>query len=104
MLRLASARRPCQAAACQHMEVQMLDALAAVGAHVGDNAVTVLGHAQLAAQVRNNGIDVAQQGGVALGQGGSRVNVLLGDDQEVGRGLGVNVVESQQLIVLLQFV
>ncbi len=42
----------------------MLHALAAVGAHVGDNAVAAFIDAQLFAQLRNNGVDVAQQRGV----------------------------------------
>ena len=61
------------------MEVQMLHALAAVGTHVGDNAVAALIDAQLFAQLRNNGVDVAQQRGVILGQGCGRRDVLLGD-------------------------
>lgn len=49
--RPASARRPCKAALCQHMEVQVLHALAAIGANVGHNAVAAFVHAKLLAQV-----------------------------------------------------
>ena len=70
----------------------------------GEGVYFVDSYAKLAAQVRNNGIDVTQQGGVTLGQGGSRVNVLLGDDQEVGGRLGIDVIEGEALLVLIHLV
>mgnify|MGYP000512006745 CR=1 FL=1 len=50
-----------EAALGQHMKVQVLHALAAVLTHIGDNAVAALIHTQLAAKLRNHGIDMAQQ-------------------------------------------
>ena len=51
------------------MKVQVLNALAAVRADIGHNAVAALVDAQLFAQLRNDRVDVAQQRGVILGQG-----------------------------------
>ena len=95
--RPASARRPCKAALGQHMKVQVLNALAAVRADIGHNAVAALVDAQLFAQLRNDRVDVAQQRGVILGQGCGRRNVLLRDDEKMHGSLRVDVVERQQL-------
>ena len=43
------------------MKVQVPNALAAVRADIGHNAVAALVDAQLFAQLRNNRVDVAQQ-------------------------------------------
>ena len=43
---------PCKAALGQHMKVQVLNALAAVRADIGHNAVAALVDAQLFAQLR----------------------------------------------------
>ena len=99
-----SARRPSEAALGQHMKVQVLHALAAVLTHIGDNAVAALIHTQLAAKLRNHGIDMAQQGGIILRQRRSRRNVALRDNKEMHRGLRVDVVEGQQGVILIQFV
>ena len=85
------------------MEVQVLDALARVLAHIGDDAVPA-GAAKVRAQLCDGGKDVAQQGPVLLGQRGGRGDVLFGDDEEMDRGLGVDVVKGQQLVVLVQLV
>ena len=83
------------------MEVQVLDTLARVLAHIGDDAVAAVA-AKVRAQLCDGGKDVAQQGPVLLGQRGSRGDVLFGDDEEMDRGLGVDVVKGQQLVVLVQ--
>ena len=86
------------------MKVQVLNALAAVRADIGHNAVAALVDTQLFAQLRNDRVDVAQQRGVILGQGCGRRNVLLRDDEKMHGGLRVDVVERQQLVVLKQLV
>ena len=86
------------------MKVQVLNALAAVRADIGHNAVAALVDSQLFAQLRNDRVDVAQQRGVILGQGCGRRNVLLRDDEKMHGGLRVDVVERQQLVVLKQLV
>ena len=85
------------------MEVQVLDALARILAHIGDDAVAPVA-AKLGAQPGDGGEDMAQQGPVLLGQRGGRGDVLFGDDEEMDRGLRVNVVKGQQRVVLVQLV
>ena len=83
-----SARRPCEAAPCQHVKMQVLDTLAAVLPHIGDNAVALFIYAQLTALVGNHSVDVPQQCGIFFGQCCGRSNVLLWNDQKVYRRLG----------------
>lgn len=89
---------------CQHVEMQVLNTLAAVLPHIGDNAVALFIYAQLTALVGNHSVDVPQQCGIFFGQCCGRSNVLLWNDQKVYRRLGINVVKGQQRVVLIQFV
>ena len=80
----------------------MLDTLAAVLAHIGDDAVTAI-TAQFLAQLCNGCKDMSQQRGILLRQHSGRVNVFFGNDQKMHRGLRVNVIECQQLVIFVQF-
>lgn len=59
------------------MEVQMLDGLASVLAHIGDDAVAVV-EALLLGELCDDRKDMAQQSAVFLGQRSGRGDVLLG--------------------------
>lgn len=59
----------------------MLDGLAGVLAHIGDDAVAVV-EALLPSELCDDRKDMAQQSAVFLGQRSGRGNVLFGDDQK----------------------
>ena len=81
----------------------MLDALARILAHVGNDPVAAVA-AQVLAQLGDGGKDMAQQSPILFGQGSSRCDMLLGNDEEVNRRLGVDVIKGQQLVILVQLV
>ena len=79
----------------------MLHGLACVLAHVGDDAVAVF-QPLLLGQLCDDGEDVAQQGGILLGQHSGRGDVLAGDHKEMHLCLRVDVVECHHLVILVQ--
>lgn len=95
------ARGPAQAAAAEHVNVEVFDGLAAVRAGVDDEPVAtfeVLGAGDLA----GGGEQIAEQGGV-FGQGvGVGGDVTFGNDEHVHGRLGVDVGEGDGMGILMQ--
>jgi len=93
-------------AAAQQVEVEVFDGLAAVVAGVNDYSVAsgVFGQAQagLLGDFGGGGEEVAEEGCVVGGGFGQRGEVLFGDDEDVGGGLGVDVGEGEDLVVFVE--
>ncbi len=79
--------------AAQQMQVEMVHRLPAFVSCVDDDSVTVV-HLLFASDLSGRSHQVTDQGCV-FGEGfGDRTNVLLGDDQDVGGGLRVDIWEA----------
>jgi hypothetical protein len=95
------AGRPGHVACAEEVEVEVLDGLAAVGAGVDDDAVAV-GEVLLAGDFGGGGEELAEERGVGGGGVGERGDVLFGDDEDVDGGLGVDVREGEDVVVLIE--
>ncbi len=78
----------------------MGDGFAAVGAAVDDGAEAVV-PAELGGELGDEGHHVAEQGGVFGGGFADADDELLGDEQEMGGGLGGNVVDDDAFVVFV---
>ena len=81
--------------------MEVVDGLAAVGAGVDDETVAfgeVLGAGDFAGGVE----ELAEDAGVVLRGVGVRGEVVLGDDEDVRRGLGVDVREGEGVLVFVE--
>jgi hypothetical protein len=87
-------------AAAEDVEVEMIDALAAVGAGVDDDTIPI-GQALFARNIGGGGEKVAEQGGVTAADACERCDVLARDHEKMGRRLRVNVSERDALFVLV---
>jgi hypothetical protein len=84
-------------ASAEDVQVDVLDGLAAVGAGVDDDAMAVW---NVLLSERGSGVEeVAEEFGGNCGDVGE---VLFGDDEEVGWGLGVDVGEGEGVVVLVE--
>ena len=83
------------------MEVQMEHALTRLLANIGHHAVAV--HPLLLRQLGNDLEDMGHHSAVVRVHFGHGADVCLGDDQEVGRRLGRDVVEGIAQVVLIDF-
>ena len=84
------------------MEMQMLYTLPRLLPDVGDDAVAV--QSQLPGHLGNDLKDVGHRPAVFRRHLGSGGDVGLGDDQEVGGRLGIDVIEGEALLVLIHLV
>jgi hypothetical protein len=84
------------------MEVEVMDGLTGLLTDVGDHAVAL--QPQLLGDLGDDGEDVSHHGGVVLGHFGHGGDVRLGDDQEVGGSLGINVIKGETDLVLIDFI
>jgi len=80
--------------------VEVLDCLATVGAGVDDEAVA-LGEVLLASDLACRVEEVAEGGFVVLRGVGVGGQVVFGDDEDVGGGLGIDVREGEGLLVFV---
>jgi len=87
-------------AAAEEVDVEVVDCLAAVGAGVDDEAVAV-GEILLAGDLAGCVEEVAEGGCVVLRGVGVGGQVVFGDDEDVGGGLGVDVREGEGLLVFV---
>jgi hypothetical protein len=94
------ARGPVHGAAAEEVDVEVVDGLAAVGAGVDDEAVAV-GEVLLASDFCGDVEEVAEHGGVVLHGVGVGGEVVFGDDEDVDRGLGVDVGKGEDLVVFV---
>jgi hypothetical protein len=85
------------------MEVEVGNGLAAVGTDVGDDTETVF-KLELLCHSSNDLIDMSHNGAVFGSNGIGSGNVSFGDHQEMNGGLGIDVIESQYLIVFIYFI
>mmetsp|Transcript_71389 Transcript_71389/g.168247 ORF Transcript_71389/g.168247 Transcript_71389/m.168247 type:complete len:244 (-) Transcript_71389:968-1699(-) len=83
-----------------HVQMQVIDLLAAVRARVDDVAEAPR-DAQLLHQPRAQGGHLAQQRRLGLGHLGHRRDMALGDDEQVDRRPGMDVVEGEHILVLV---
>ena len=97
-----SAGRPGHVAAGQDMEVQVVDTLTGLLTDVGDHAVAI--QTQLLGDLGDDGEDMGHHGGVVLGHFGDRGDVGLGDDQEMGGSLGIDVIKGEADLVLIDLI
>ena len=79
----------------------MLDGLAGILAHIGDDAVAVV-EALLLGELCDDREHMAQQSAVSLSQRSGRGDVLFRDDEEMHLGLRGDVVECHHLLVLIE--
>ena len=94
-------RRPLHGAAAEQVDVEVIDRLPPVGTGVDDQAVARCGEALLFGDLAGFEQQVAEQGAV-LGSGVLHAgDDFLGDDEDVRRGLGLDVAESQTIVVLI---
>src|SRR6185437_9127789 len=99
-LGLRLARGPSQAAATEQVEVEVEDALAGVGADVEHGAEAV-GQTALAGEVGGFELELAYQGCV-LGGGVRQIfQVALGDQQDVRRRAGLDVLEGEDALIFV---
>ena len=89
-----------QLCAAQDVEVQMLHALAGIGAAVGDDPVAVFQTFCLG-DLGDHPEDVGHHSAVFFGDAVAVGNVGLGDHQHVGGSLGGNVPEGVDQVVLV---
>lgn len=82
--------------------MQMLHALAGVGAIVDDDPISAGHEAGLLGLLVDDVEDVAEKIGVVFGEVANRSDMLLRDDQEMHRGPGVDILEGFDPIVLIQ--
>ena len=81
------------------VEVQVVHALPRLVADVGDHAVAL--HPLLLGQLGNDLKDMGHHRAVLSTDLGDRLDMLLGDHQEVGGRLGIDVVEGKAGVVLI---
>ena len=84
------------------MHVDVVDLLPAVAVAVHDEAITIFGDARLAGQLAGHGEHPAKSQlmlGFHVVDGGDQG---IGDDQNMGLGLGLNIPECGDQIVLIQ--
>ena len=77
------------------------DGFAAVGAVVDDEAIAGLVEFELAGDFLGGGEEMAEDGVVFGGYGGVAGVVLFGDEEDVDGGLGGNVTEGEDVVVLI---
>ena len=82
------------------MDVEVVDGLAAVGAGVDDEAVAV-GEVLGAGDFADGVEEMAEERFVILRRMGMRGEVVLGDDEDVGGSLRVEVREGESLLVFV---
>ena len=87
-------------AAAEEVDVEVVDGLAAVGAGVDDEAVAV-GEVLPAGDFAGCVEEVAEGGFVVLRGVGVGGQVVFGDDEDVGGGLGIDVREGEGLLVFV---
>jgi hypothetical protein len=88
-------------AAAEEVYVEVVYGLAAVGAGVDDEAVAV-GEVVLAGEVSGDVEEMAEGGFVVERGMGVAGDVVFGDDEEVGGGLGVDVCEGDGGVVFVE--
>jgi hypothetical protein len=83
------------------VKVHVVYDLPSLGSHVAGDAVAALAVTRAFSQ-EPSGLEAASHhGGVVGAEAGERLDVPPGDDQEVEGGLGVDVLEGEDLIVLV---
>ena len=80
--------------------MEVVDCLAAIGAGVDDQTVAV-GEVLLAGQFAGYVEEVAEGGGVVLRGVSVGGQVVFGDDEDMGGGLGIDVGEGEGLLVFV---
>jgi len=88
-------------AAPEQVKMEMGDGFAAVGAVVDDKAVAGLIELELAGDFLSGGKEMAKNGVMFRGDGGVAGVVLFRNEQDVDRGLGGNVTEREDVVVLV---
>jgi hypothetical protein len=84
------------------MKVQVRDRLTAVTPNVRDDSVTVRAESFRCGNAACHGHQVRQQPLIDRIQRSQRVDVLFRDAEEVDRCLGVDVAESEHVVVLIE--
>lgn len=95
-------RGPCEGASAEEVDVKMEHRLSGAGADVENGAVSMLNVA-LAGDLGGGEVAAADDfgvGGLGLLQSGE---MFLGDDENVGGGLRVDVFEGEDVVVLVDF-
>jgi hypothetical protein len=98
----ASPWRPAQRASADDVKMDVRDFLAGISARIEDDPVAAVVNALLARRPAGGEEELAEKGVRALGRVLERREMELGDDQDVDRGLGPDVLEGQDTIGLEQ--
>ena len=95
-----STRRPCQAALCQHMKMQMRHALSAVPATVRHNAVSV-SKLQVFGQPGNHLKDMRYHSAVLRRNAARRSDVCFGDHEKMHRCLRIDIMKRKHGVIFI---
>lgn len=85
----------------EKVQVKVRDFLAAVGSGIGDEAEAGGGDVEFTRDFGGGDHQVAEQGGIGGGGLPHVGEVILGNDDDMDRGLGVDVVEGEAVVVLV---
>jgi hypothetical protein len=83
------------------MQVEVIDCLTTIGSGIDDEAKTVVETLLLCNFVRR-GEELTEKFGVARGGVCERSNVLPGDDQDMHRGLWIDVGKREHVLILIE--
>jgi hypothetical protein len=84
------------------MEVKVRDKLAALRPAVDHKAISLLGYSRVTGKPVGDGYHVPHQWLFAGGQIGRRLDVLPGNHEKVYWGIGIDIGESDHLLVLVE--
>jgi hypothetical protein len=93
--------RPVHLSSSQQMQVEVIDCLTTIGSGIDDEAKTVVETLLLCNFVRR-GEELTEKFGVARGGVCERSNVLPGDDQDMHRGLWIDVGKREHVLILIE--
>lgn len=80
--------------------MEVADGLAAVGAGVEYHAIAAFGDVAFSRYITAGEEEFSEEGAVAVGGGTDAVEVAAGDDEDVNWGLGVQIVEGEDVLRL----
>jgi len=93
--------RPDHVPAAEEVQVQVEDGLAAVAALVEDEPIPIFGQAFVGGNLLGGGKEGGQSGRVLGSEVGHAAQMLVGNDEDVGGGLRVDVAKGGDQVILV---
>ena len=81
--------------------MDVIDGLSRMGPAVADEAVPAFGDALLSGKLPRDQVDMAYEGGVIVSEVVRAADVLAGNDEDMDRRLGVDILERDDPLVLV---